>query len=190
VAALETKSIEVKAGAMKVLFSGEVEVDYGQIFVESESADDPIDLWGAFAGQEGVGLCGSGRNGTLLLLTGLQNGGVGLTAELHDSRPALDEMWEDIVEVPFRPGSQETRLRQWNGKGWWELGLSVVDYRVRYSATDMDAAFGLNNRDDDEPQTDRYLLQFWPAPPESARVLKQTSRQAAKWHAFATPPLG
>jgi haloacid dehalogenase-like hydrolase len=49
---------------------------------------------------------------------------------------------------------------------------------------------GLNNRDDGEPQTDRYLLQFWPAPPERARVLKQTSRQAAKWHAFATSPVG
>ena len=175
---------------MKVLFSGEIEVDYGQIFVESRSDGDPLDLWDAFTGQEGVGLCGGGRDGTLVLLTGLHNGGVGFTAELHDSTPTLDDTWEDIVEVPFRPVSEETKLRQWNGKGRWELPLEVTDYRVRYSATAMDAAFGLNNRDDDQPQTDRYLLQFWPATPKQARVLKQTSRQAARWHAFATPPVG
>jgi hypothetical protein len=75
----------------------------------------------------------------LLLLTGLRIGGVGFTAELHDSRPALDETWEDIVEVPFRPVEEETWLLQWNGSMAWELELEERDYRVRYSATGMDA---------------------------------------------------
>lgn len=93
---------------MKVLVSGEVHVDYGQIFVES--GGDECDLHDAFAGQEGVGLCGGGTDGALLLLTGLRVGGAGFTVELHDSRPALDETWEEIVEVPFRPvfGGDET----------------------------------------------------------------------------------
>jgi hypothetical protein len=39
---------------MKVLVSGEVHVDYGQVFVESESGE--CDLHDAFTGQEGVGL--------------------------------------------------------------------------------------------------------------------------------------
>jgi len=126
-----------------------------------------------------------------LLLTGLRVGGVGFTVELHDSRPALDETWEEIVEVPFRPVSEETKLRQWNGKNRWELGLEVRDYRVRYSAIGMDDGSGKNVREDDEPQTDdRYLLQFWPAPPEPARLLKQTSGTAANWHNFATSPVG
>ena len=171
---------------MKVLVSGEVDVDFGQIFVES--GGDECDLYDAFAGQEGVGLCGGATDGMLLLLTGLHNGGVGLTVESHDSRPALDETWEEIVETPFRPVSERTVLRQWNWKASWELGLEQRDYRVRYSATGMDAANRLNNRDDGQPQADRYLLQFWPAPPEPARVLKQTSGQAARWHAFATSP--
>lgn len=173
---------------MNVLVSGEVHVDYGQIFVES--GGDESDLYGAFTGQEGVGLCGGATDGMLLLLTGLHIGGVGFTAELHDSRPALDETWEEIVEVPFRPVSEETVLRQWNGKNSWELGLEERDYRVRYCATGMDAARRLNNRDDGEPQTDRYLLQFWPAPPEPARVLKRTGTTAANWHDFATSPVG
>lgn len=174
---------------MKVLVSGEVHVDYGQIFVES--GGDECDLHDAFTGQEGVGLCGGGTDGTLLLLTGLHIGGVGFTAELHDSRPELDETWEEIVEVPFRPVSEATKLRQWNWGASWELGLEERDYRVRYSATGMDAGRSKNVREDDEPQTDdRYLLQFWPAPPEPARLLKQTSTQAANWHNFATSPVG
>ncbi len=173
---------------MKVLVSGEVDVDFGQIFVVS--GGDDSDLYDAFTGQEGVGLCGCATDGTLLLLTGLYVGGVGLTVESHDSRPALDETWEEIVEVPFRPVSEQTVLRQWNGKARWELGLEQRDYRVRYSATGMDAASRLNNRDDGQPQADQYLLQFWPAAPEPARVLKQTSRQAARWHDFATSPVG
>jgi hypothetical protein len=174
---------------MKVLVSGEVHVDYGQVFVES--GGDECDLYDAFAGQEGVGLCGAGTDGTLLLLTGLRIGGVRFTVELHDSTPALDETWEEIVEVPFRPVSQETKLRQWNGKASWELGLEERDHRVRYSATGMDDGLRKNVREDDEPRTgDRYLLQFWPASPEPARVLKQTGTAAANSHAFATSPVG
>lgn len=122
---------------MKVLVSGEVHVDYGQVFVES--GGDEHDLHDAFTGQDGVGLCGGGTDGALLLLTGLRIGGVGFTVELHDSLPELDETWEEIVEIPFRPVSDETKLRQWDGKSSWELGLEERDYRVRYSATAMDA---------------------------------------------------
>jgi len=174
---------------MKAIVSDEVHVDYGQIFVES--GEDDCDLHDAFAGQEGVGLCGGGQAGMLLLLTGLRIGGVDFTAELHDSRPELDETWEEIVEVPFRPVSEETVLRQWNGKNRWELELEERDYRVRYSAIGMDASRSKDVREDDEPPTDdRYLLQIWPAAPEPARLLKQTGRTAANWHAFATSPVG
>ena len=174
---------------MKVLVSDEVHVDYGQIFVAS--GEDDCDLHDAFAGQEGVGLCGGGTGGALLLLTGLRIGGVDFTAELHDRRPELDESWEEIVEVPFRPVSEETVLRQWNGKNRWELELGERDYRVRYSAIGMDAGRSKDVREDDEPPTDdRYLLQIWPAAPEPARLLRQTGRTAANWHAFATSPVG
>ncbi|MFH9887802.1 hypothetical protein ACH4O0_04295 [Streptomyces luteogriseus] len=37
----------------------------------------------------------------------------------------------------------------------------------------------------EEPQLDRHLPQFWPAPPEPDRVLKETSRIAALWHPYA-----
>ena len=34
----------------------------------------------------------------------------------------------------------------------------------------------------DETDADRYLLQFWPAPPAPDRVVRQTSFRAAYWH--------
>ncbi|MGW7243972.1 hypothetical protein [Streptomyces sp. NPDC054804] len=173
-----------EADSMKVLVSDEVHVDYGQIFVESGEVQ--CDLEEAFMGQAGVGLCGGGTDGMLLLLTGLRIGGVRFTAELHYSRPELDETWEEIVEVTFQPVSEETRLQQWNGKRSWDLGLEVRDYRVRYSATGMAAGKSKDVREDDEPQTgERDLLQLWPAVPEPARLLKQTSHSAAYWHTFA-----
>jgi len=147
-----------------------------------EAAASPIIWSSALSG---------GIAGSLLLLTGLWVGGVGFAAELHDSRPDVDESWEEIVEVSFRPVSGETVLRQWNGAVSWELGLEEGDYRVRYSAIAMDAGRSRNVREDDEPQTDdRYLLQFWPAALEPARLLKQTGRAAASSHKFATAPVG
>ena len=35
---------------------------------------------------------------------------------------------------------------------------------------------------DDEEVVDSYLLSFWPAPPMSDRIVKQTSDAAAYWH--------
>ncbi|MES9537758.1 hypothetical protein [Actinomadura sp. NPDC000600] len=49
----------------------------------------------------------------------------------------------------------------------------------------MQAAREADTRLKGEPRIDRYLLQFWPAPPEADRVLKQTTEHAAYWHGFA-----
>ncbi|MGW2514146.1 hypothetical protein ACWC0A_33140 [Streptomyces scopuliridis] len=60
-------------------------------------------------------------------------------------------------------------------------------------ADDVERAAGRskNVREADEPQTDdRYLPQLWPAPPEPARLLKQTGSTAASWHDFAASPVG
>ncbi|MEV4591111.1 hypothetical protein [Streptomyces chartreusis] len=49
----------------------------------------------------------------------------------------------------------------------------------------MDEARQQDTRLDDQPQLDCYLVQFWPAPPTTDRVLKQTSQAAAYWHDYA-----
>ncbi|WP_328606949.1 hypothetical protein OG943_44850 [Amycolatopsis sp. NBC_00345] len=158
--------------------SGDVPVDYGQIYVQSgrEFAEVP----GSFGGQQN-GLCGGAIPGALFLVTGLNSGYVGFSVELHDKPPPLDETWEEIVEVSFRPAG-EASLVGWGGSGVWPLDLLETDYRVRYCGTRMDEAHTLGIPEGEERELDRYLLQFWPGPPEPDRVVKQTSATAAYWH--------
>ncbi|MFF7045730.1 hypothetical protein ACIP4T_08240 [Streptomyces massasporeus] len=163
---------------------GEVHVHYGQIYVESDPDDHGPGLAEAFAGQR-VGLCGAATPGFLWLNTGLHTGDVGFTVEVRDQAPLLDPAWEDVVEVSFRPASAQSALVQWAGEDSWDLDLEETDHRVRYCASGMDRASETDTRSADEPQLDRYLLQFWPAPPEPDRVLKETSRTAAYWHRYA-----
>ncbi|MDI3404671.1 hypothetical protein [Streptomyces cavernicola] len=157
---------------------GEVHVHYGQIYVVSD--DEQPELEEAFAGQTS-GLCGAAVPGALWLVTGLHTGSVGFTVEVHAQEPELGPEWEDVVEVSFRPASADTGLLEWGGAAWYALGVAETDHRVRYCARGMDAGRELDTRLDEE-QVDRYLLQFWPAPPAPDRVLRQTSKCAAYWH--------
>ncbi|MEA5362748.1 hypothetical protein VA596_24645 [Amycolatopsis sp., V23-08] len=168
---------------MRTVVDGEVNVHYGQIYVHSEGGD-PFDgdLTACFAGQRN-GLCGAAVPGTLFLITGLHTGKVGFTAEVHDTEPP-GTGGEDVVEAPFR-AEGAARLVTWGGGEWWDLELSPGDYRVRYSGSGMDAGRDRDTRLDGEPALDRYLLQFWPAPPAPDIVVRQRSAIAAYWHGFA-----
>jgi hypothetical protein len=163
---------------------GEVHVHYGQIYVESDPGSFGPGLAEAFAGQS-AGLCGAAIPGALWLTTGLHTGNVGFTVEVHDQPPPVDAVWEDVVEVSFRPASARSTLMQWAGEACWNLDLEETDYRVRYCAKGMDQARQEDTRMNDEPQLDRYLLQLWPAEPAADRVLKQTAAIAAYWHDYA-----
>jgi hypothetical protein len=81
---------------VKTLMTGTAWVSYRQLIVTS--VDEYSDLGLHFGGQRN-GLCGAAIPGNLLLLTGLHTGTVGLTVELHDDPPALDDSWEEIVEA-------------------------------------------------------------------------------------------
>jgi hypothetical protein len=155
----------------------EVDVSYSQIYVKSEEAPDFGGMDDTFGGQSN-GLCGAAWPGTLWLVTGLNYGGVGFRVEVHDERPELDDSWEEIIEASYRPLGRVSLVEWGDGKSW-DLGLADVDYRVRYSASGMDRASDVHTRDDDEPVIDRYLLQFWPCPPEPDQVVKQTGEVAA-----------
>ncbi|WP_187703100.1 hypothetical protein [Nocardia yunnanensis] len=163
----------------------EVGVSYSQVYVESVVGGVNSRMDEAFAGQRS-GLCGAAVAGELFLVTGLHSGRVGFTVEVHDQAPPLDAAWEDVVEVSFYPVSGQSFLVQWAGEKSWELDLREgIDYRVRYCAMGMDRAREQDVRLDGEPVVDRYLLQFWPAPPEPDRVVRQTSQAAARSHEYA-----
>ncbi|MFE0177749.1 hypothetical protein ACFWZ2_36110 [Streptomyces sp. NPDC059002] len=170
--------------SLRTLFSGDVHVSYSQLYVVSDPdgwGDTPYD---PRAGQT-TGLCGAAVPGYLFLTTGLHTGPVGCTVELHDTEPALDESWEEIAEVSFRPVSDGVTLELWGGDGSFPLGLGMDDFRVRHSVSGMDEARERELECLDGLVIERHLLQFWPAPPARDRLIKQTSRSAAYWHGVA-----
>lgn len=165
--------------AMRTLMSADVWVHYGQIY--AGSGDEFPGLSESFGGQQN-GLCGAAIPGHLFLITGLHTGHVGFAVELHDKEPAVDDDWEEIVEVSFQP-TGKTALAQWGGEAHWPLDLPEGSYRVRYCGTWMDEANSPSVEKD--AVIDRYLLQFWPSPPQPDRIVKQTSAVAAYWHGTA-----
>jgi hypothetical protein len=165
-----------------LMSSGEVPVSYGQIYVESQICRSG-DMGECFGGQQN-GLCGGALEGRLFLMTGMHTGVVAFTVEVHDAAPPIDDGWEDVVEVSFRPGGA-TALLCWAGEKSWPLDLEETDYRVRYSAKGMDQAGEADRWSLDDPEVDSYLLQLWPQPPRPDGIVKQTSRSAAYWHAYA-----
>ncbi|ADB32100.1 hypothetical protein Kfla_3036 [Kribbella flavida DSM 17836] len=162
------------------LFAGRVHVAYMQLYVMSGSgfATDPDQ---ANKGQVN-GLCGAAVPGMLFLTTGLHTGATHLTIEQYDEEPALDDAWEEIVEVSFRPDDELVSLVEWAGQASYPFLLPVQYYRVRYCATGMDAASAADVVTGDEPPLDRYLLQLWPDFPQPDRIRRQTADVAAYWH--------
>ncbi len=161
---------------MQTLFQGDVVVDYSQVYVMSDPAWPEDPMGGAFPGQLN-GLCGAALPGFLFLVTGLHDGPVGFTVELHDEEPSVDDIWEDVVEVSFRPASDTVAVVEWGNGAAVSMVLEPRDFRVRYSAYGMDLAREKSSRFRGEPELDRYLLQFWPAPPSADRVVRAGQRR-------------
>ncbi|MCR3754399.1 hypothetical protein LX88_008411 [Lentzea californiensis] len=161
--------------------SGAAWVDYGQLYVKPE--DGSSQLGECFGGQVN-GLCGAAVPGGLFLIVSLQAGEVGFTVELHEQEPPVGGEWEEVVEVSYRPAGPVHLVAWANTKTWPLEDLEPVDYRVRYCAVAMDET-RTGEPKEGEPSRERYLLQFWPAPPEPDRIVRQTSSHAAYWHEFA-----
>jgi len=80
----------------------------------------------------------------------------------------LTGYWEDVVEVSFRPATPTVELMEWDGDRR-PLDLEQRDYRVRYCAYGMDLA-------DEDDAGEQYLLQFWPAPPDLDKIVRQETQ--------------
>jgi hypothetical protein len=159
---------------LRVVYDGPVFVEYGLASLAGEWV--PAELDEMFAGQV-QGLCGTAVPGLVQLRTGTHTGDVVIRVELHDSEPAYDERWEDVVEASWTATGDRVALAGLMSAPAVEFDLPVGDYRIRYAGRDMD-----HERDEDLP-TDTYLLQLWPAPIAPDVVLRETSGAAAYWHA-------
>ncbi|GAA3216576.1 hypothetical protein ACFO1B_15395 [Dactylosporangium siamense] len=165
---------------MRTLFEQVIPVHYHLFSIRSG------DEYGTSTGVGGQrnGLCGAADPGSLTFTTGLHTGRVPVRVELHDTEPPPDRVWEEVVEVSYLPDTADVWLQEWGGPGH-RIALDPRDYRVRFSGVGFD-----NDADERTDPPERYLVQFWPAPPAPDRVVKQTSAGAASWHRHAqqSPP--
>lgn len=167
---------------MTELFSGNIQVQYGQAYLELGNQFDG-GMKECFHGQSN-GLCGAAAPGTVFLVTGLHTGAVGLAIHLFDGDPGLDDSWEEVVEVSFVVADDTAALVEWAGTDTHPLALPPGTYRARYQARNMAAGSELDTNVEDEP-VDTYRLDLWPAPAAPDRMVKQTSEVAAYWHDWA-----
>jgi hypothetical protein len=168
---------------MTELFAGNVEVNYGQAYIELDGAFQGA-MDECFLGQSN-GLCGAQSPAILFLMTGLHTGPVGLTIHLFDTDPGADENWEEIVEVSFQAPNGEITLMEWAADQGAAIALPSGAYRARYSGRAMQAANDLDTNIEDDP-VDHYRLDLWRAPMSPDRIVKQTSAVAAYWHDWAS----
>ena len=163
----------------RTLLDGLVQVDYGQMYIESgELPDDP---YGAAVVGQHNGLCGAGVPGFLLLTTATHTGAVHLRVEAHEATPPFADEWEDVVEAAFAPDGDDVAFVEWGG-GRRPLALPRRNYVVRYCGSAMDAARAAIATDEAPP--DRYLLQFWPSDQGDVdRVIRGGSDFAAMFRA-------
>jgi hypothetical protein len=165
---------------MTTIFDGRMGVTFGQIYLMTGGVGWP-DVDDARRGQVN-GLCGAAQPGRLLLMTGLHSGAVGLRVERLDAEPAVDDQWEEVVEVSFEPAGSALTLHGLDSGPFVTAELPPVSYRARYCAAGMDKGKEVDVVLGDEPVVDHYLLQLWPAEPAPDVIRKQTSATAAYWH--------
>lgn len=168
-----------------IVHEGKLHVHYRQFYVlSSEDGDYSQD---STAGQRN-GLCGAKTAGVLLLTTVTHTGVVGLSVELIDAAPKLDEDADDIVEVSFRPETEEIAVLPWGEGPLAQFQLPVRWYRVRYSLFNVQAAIAADDDVDRDYDvvTDRYRLQFWPeASPREDEVIRASGPWTQYWHDHA-----
>ncbi|WP_396271203.1 hypothetical protein [Ideonella sp.] len=166
---------------MRTVFNGTIFSHYGQAYIHLQDTCDWAD--GAFKGQRN-GLLGTAVPTTLSLTFGLHTGDVALSVRIANSRPEVEEMWEEVVEAPFTmPESEILGLADWNGCIWEPIPLEPGTYRARFTAL----AFG-QGEEAEELNTsliERYEVTFWRAPLEGDEVIKVTRPAALYWHNVA-----
>ena len=175
------------------LLNTSVWVDYGQFYVVAGVDPEYTILQLQYAGQHN-GLCGAATGRSLFLITGLHTGPVPVVVESHAAEPAVSPDWEEVVEVRLQVGEgAELTLMEWGGQGYPLAISGPGSYRVRYCASGLDAGAAVDHLSSGgESAPDRYLVQFWPAPPAPAvpqgraSTPPRSSGRPALWPATGT----
>ncbi|GAB4054554.1 hypothetical protein [Catellatospora paridis] len=163
---------------MQTVFAGPFHVHYGQYSLFDGDHDAGPEWESLEAG--GVGVIGI-EAGSALLLTKRHTGDVALTVAYAEAEPALDESYDDVVEIDFVAEAQSLRLTTWHEEEFElpDLPAGPGNYRLRYHGRQTgDLAPEPAGMDE---IVDEYLLQIWPAMPSPSRVVRSTSGWLDRW---------
>ena len=167
----------------KQLFSGNLNIYYGQFYIDVLDFDDEsyLDMDSAFDDQQN-GLCGARHPGKLFFMVGPQDGTARLRVELHDSEPHLLEDYQDIVECPFDASARELHLCEWAFEAMHPLDLPSGEYVVRYSIKNIDHDYGEECDWEQPVEGQEYLVQFWPGSALDDKIVRNVSELGHYWH--------
>lgn len=155
----------------RVLWSDELAVHYGFVHLGTEGAGPSGTSWARV-----TGLLALDEPGTVAMFTGTHTGPVPLTVTLHEVEPPVGEDWQDVAEVPWECDGTPAAVWAFETGAQLET-LPAGTYRVRWSASGVDAAHDLT-RSPGDPVVDRYALDLWPAPVAPPRLLRRTAVRA------------
>ena len=164
---------------MVVVFEGLVHSAYAQLHVTTGTLEPALPDE-AFVGQAN-GLCGCAVEGAIFLVTGTHTGSIPVRVVVYEAAPPVGE-WEEIVEAAFAPDAPRAALMGWASDPSAYFDLPAATYRVRWSASGMDAGRRQDVADEASPAPDRYELAFWPAPAAPDAIVRRTGQAAAYWH--------
>ena len=171
------------------LYSGNIFTNYSQFNIELEDPDDSLLSDGPFYKQEN-GLCGAAAAGRLFFTAEPKDSLIKLEIEMHESEPAINDQFDEIVEVSFTRGPNEVYLCEWAHEEEHPLNIPEDDYRVRYSVKGFDLDYDYENMEepDDEDEVlppfpgQEYLIQLWPSFDQEDKIIKKSSKLAEYWH--------
>ncbi|MFF1819619.1 hypothetical protein ACFVWG_20125 [Kribbella sp. NPDC058245] len=123
---------------------------------------DSGDGWAADEDGEPTSIGTIARGGSGLLRAMAGDGPLEVLVQVHDGPVGeVSDVWEDVVEVPYRSGSGVIGLSDVTSPAWVQEALSLGqpgNFRVRVVHHEL----GVPADIDDESPTDRWQLDFWP----------------------------
>jgi hypothetical protein len=162
-----------------ILFDRPLRVHYGFIHLIPECLRDEEGSDDRYHDQTN-GLCGAAHPGSLELLVGLHTGYIDVRVILADGPPPLGQ-WEDIVEVSLTSVATPVWFVAFDDGE--EIDIPVGSYRVRWSASGMDADHLSDPSPDGATSPGRYELRLWPdVESRPDEILRVGSNHARYWH--------
>ncbi|WP_411082307.1 hypothetical protein [Streptomyces sp. cmx-18-6] len=118
-----------------------------------------------------------------VILTGLTIGPVEVTVITHETEPPPHEGdWEEVVETSFISSTGSASVTSWGDGEVEDLPDLVTNgpgsHRLRVHARGRDEGRARDCLGPNDDPVEAYLIQVWPAPAATERIIRRTGRVA------------